>query len=68
MFTARYALSHIREICFVLKGLNQNMVDDILYFFTKNLKASHKTLSLIVREERRPRAFEIRMPRKIRFK
>jgi hypothetical protein len=31
----------------------------------KSLKVSRKTLSLTVREERRPRVFEIRMPRKI---
>jgi hypothetical protein len=40
------------------------MVDDILYLFISNLKASRKTLSLTVRGERRPRVFEIRMPRK----
>ena len=69
MFTARYGLGpYITQISFVLKGLNQNMVDDILYFSIKNLKASRKTLSLTVREERRPRVFEIRLPRKITFK
>ena len=68
MFTARYGLGpYIKQIRFVFKRLNLNMVDDTLYFFINNLKVSRKKLCLKVREERRPRFFEIRMSSKIKF-